>query len=78
MGSVFRKTLTRSLPAGAELFTKAGEPKKTCATKQVDLAVCEWLQAEQAHVPDRVGEAVPGEERVLLRELKLSRVRVPT
>ena len=25
MGSVFRKTVTRPLPQGAELFTKAGE-----------------------------------------------------
>jgi len=32
------------------LFTKAGEPKKTCATKQVDPAVCEFLKAEQARL----------------------------
>ncbi|MFC3080394.1 double-strand break repair helicase AddA [Phenylobacterium terrae] len=35
------------------LFTKAGEPKKTCATKQVEPAVCDFLKAEQ----ERIGEA---------------------
>jgi ATP-dependent helicase/nuclease subunit A len=36
------------------LFTGAGEPRKACATKQVDPAVCEWLTQEQA----RIGEAL--------------------
>lgn len=34
----------------AMLFTAAGEPRKTCATKQVEPAVCEWLTAEQARL----------------------------
>ncbi|HEY8573313.1 double-strand break repair helicase AddA [Phenylobacterium sp.] len=36
----------------AILFTAAGEPRKTCATKQVDPDACEWLTAEQARIAD--------------------------
>ncbi|HEY9218304.1 MAG TPA: double-strand break repair helicase AddA, partial [Phenylobacterium sp.] len=43
-----RPDLVRAL-----LFTGAGEPRKTCATKQVDPNVCEWLKDEQT----RIGEA---------------------
>lgn len=46
------------------LFTKAGEPKKTCATKQVDPAVCEWLKAEQA----RLAEAFETAKRARVAE----------
>ncbi|HEX2559319.1 double-strand break repair helicase AddA [Phenylobacterium sp.] len=46
------------------LFTQAGEPRKTCATKQVDPAVCEWLKAEQ----ERIAEAFKMAKRARVAE----------